>query len=486
MNVLLPSALYSVAAVRALDAAAIASGIPGLVLMERAGLAAWQVLQRRWPAARRLAVLCGPGNNGGDGYVLARAARAAGCEVQLVEVGDGRRGADADACRQAALSAGLVPSRRYEQLAAAEVLVDALFGIGLSRPPINPYADAIAAINAAGRPVLSLDVPSGLNADTGTAPGAVVRASVTVSFIALKQGLVTGDARDVVGALELVTLDIPASTGADLAPAARRLPVPRLLPRRRVAHKGEAGHVLVIGGSPGYAGAARLAAEAALRSGAGLVSVATVAESVPLVHAGRPEIMTHAVTDAAQLAPLLARASVVAIGPGLGQGVWGQTMFGAVRDLKLPLVLDADALNLLAINPQHRADWCLTPHPGEAARLLGLPDARAINADRYAAVSALRARFGGAVILKGAGTLVAGDAGIGVVTAGNPGMASGGMGDVLTGVVAALCAQGLALSDAAAHGAMAHALAADRVAARDGERGLLASDLFAELRRILN
>ncbi len=486
MSALLQTALYSVAAVRALDAAAIAGGTPGLALMQRAGLAAWQVLQRRWPTARRIAVLCGPGNNGGDGYVLALAAKAAGYAVDLLEVGDGRRGADAAACRQAALAAGLVPHAQLDHLTSAEVLVDALFGIGLTRAPANPYAEAIAAINAAGRPVLSLDLPSGLNADTGTAPGVAVRASVTVTFIALKQGLVTGQASDFVGALELAALDLPPDLGKAIAPSAQRLAAPRLTARRRTAHKGEAGHVLVIGGSAGYAGAARLAAEAALRCGAGLVSVATMAASVPLVQAGRPEIMTHAIADASQLLPLLARASVIAIGPGLGQGPWAQALFGAVRDLPLPLVVDADALNLLAINPQQREHWCLTPHPGEAARLIGVADARAINADRYAAAGELRARYGGTVILKGAGSLVAGPAGIGVVTAGNPGMASGGMGDVLTGVVAALCAQGMDLPTAAASGAMAHAMAADRAAARDGERGLLASDLLPELRRLLN
>ena len=200
---------------------------------------------------------------------------------------------------------------------------------------------------------------------------------------------------------------------------------------------------------------------------------------------GRPEIMVHAVADAAALAPLLKRASVVAIGPGLAQLDWSAAMFGAVRDVGLPLILDADALNLLARDPQYRADWCLTPHPGEAARLLGFASARDIAADRYAAAAALNARYGGVAVLKGAGSLVAAAGRVSVIADGNPGMAGGGMGDVLTGVIAALCAQGLALSDAATVGAALHAAAAD-VAAADGERGLLASDLFAPLRRLVN
>jgi NAD(P)H-hydrate epimerase len=227
-----------------------------------------------------------------------------------------------------------------------------------------------------------------------------------------------------------------------------------------------------------------MAAEAALRTGAGLVSAAVHPACAAQLNLGRPEIMVHGVTGAGALAPLLARASLVAIGPGLGQEAWGRELFAAVRDAALPLVLDADALNLLAADPQHREDWCLTPHPGEAARLLGC-GTREIAQDRYAAAAALRARYGGVVVLKGAGSLVERADGTAVITDGNPGMASGGMGDVLTGVIAALAAQGLPLADAACAGAALHAAAAD-AAAVDGERGLLASDLFPHLRRLVN
>ncbi len=487
MSLLLPSTLYPVAAVRALDAAAIASGIPGRVLMQRAGRAAWQVALRRWPTARVIAVVCGPGNNGGDAYVVAAAAAREGREVRLIEIGEiSKSGADAQACRAAALRAGLLPGTGMQALDGADLIIDGLFGIGLTRAPTGDLAHAINAMNASARPILSLDVPSGLDADTGGAPGDVVRATATITFIALKQGLVTGAAADCVGTLEFDGLDVPAGIYAAELASAVRLAIPHLAARRRGAHKGNNGHVLVVGGAPGYAGAARLAAEAALRCGAGLVSVAAMPECVPLIHAGRPEVMVHAVRNAEELAGLLARASVVAIGPGLGQDAWGRQMFAAVRDVALPLVVDADALNLLAANPQFRADWCLTPHPGEGARLLGEVSPALLNRDRFMAVRRLRETYGGTVLLKGAGTLIADEQGIGVVTAGNPGMASGGMGDVLTGVIAALRAQGLSMSEAARQGACLHAAAADRATARDGERGLLASDLLLELRRLVN
>lgn len=486
----LPTALYPAAAIRAFEAAVIAQGTSGLTLMRRAGLAAWSTLLRHWPHAQRLTVVCGPGNNGGDGYVLASAARQAQREVLLVEVGDAtRRGPDAAECRREALAHGAVLGRDLAALAGREVLVDALFGLGLQRPPAGVFLAAITAMNAAATPILSLDVPAGLHADTGATPGACIAASVTVTFVGLKQGLFTGQAAAHVGLLEFAGLELPAVFwGAEPAPVQRLLPAllrECLAPRPRASHKGNFGHVLVVGGAAGYAGAARLAAEAALRTGAGLVSVACDPLSVHAIGAGRPEIMVHAVTGAEDLRPLLARASVVAIGPGLAQSAWSRALFGAVRDASRPLVVDADALNLLAAEPQYRPDWCLTPHPGEAARLLGLPHASAINCDRFAAARALQARFGGALVLKGAGSLVCAEQGIGVVPGGNPGMASGGMGDVLTGVIAALRAQGLSLVQAARCGAVLHAAAGD-AAASAGERGLLASDLLPALRRLAN
>lgn len=491
---MLPARLYTAAAVRALDRAAIErAGIPGPELMRRAGAAAYRLLRARWPAARQLVIVCGPGNNGGDGWVIAELARRDGLRPRVLELGDhSQLGPDAAAARAAALGEAVPTTRTLDALAHTELIVDALFGIGLTREVGGEFRAGIEAINAAARrglPVLAVDVPSGLHADTGAVLGVAVRASATVTFIGLKRGLVTGVAADYVGTLTFDALGTPDSIHAGIEAAGQRVSYRALgavLPRRaRAAHKGDHGHVLIVGGAPGYAGAVRLAGEAALRVGAGLVSAAVHPACAAQLNQGRPEIMVHAVADAAALAPLLKRASVVAIGPGLAQLDWSAAMFGAVRDVGLPLILDADALNLLARDPQYRADWCLTPHPGEAARLLGFASARDIAADRYAAAAALNARYGGVAVLKGAGSLVAAAGRVSVIADGNPGMAGGGMGDVLTGVIAALCAQGLALSDAATVGAALHAAAAD-VAAADGERGLLASDLFAPLRRLVN
>jgi hydroxyethylthiazole kinase-like uncharacterized protein yjeF len=460
--------------------------------MRRAGTAAWCLLRRRWPEAARLAIVCGPGNNGGDGWVLAECAAREGLRPTVHAVGDMTvLGPDAAAARAAALAAGVPVQVGLPTPADCDVAVDALFGIGLTREVAGAFRAAIDALNAVGdggRPVLAIDIPSGLHADTGAVLGRAVRATATITYIGLKRGLVTGAAPAHTGDLVFDALGTPAALATTAPVAARRVRCADLRPllpvRSRIAHKGDCGHVLVVGGAPGYAGAARMAAEAALRTGAGLVSAAVHPACAAQLNLGRPEIMVHGVTGAGALAPLLARASLVAIGPGLGQEAWGRELFAAVRDAALPLVLDADALNLLAADPQHREDWCLTPHPGEAARLLGC-GTREIAQDRYAAAAALRARYGGVVVLKGAGSLVERADGTAVITDGNPGMASGGMGDVLTGVVAALAAQGLPLADAACAGAALHAAAAD-AAAVDGERGLLASDLFPHLRRLVN
>jgi NAD(P)H-hydrate epimerase len=230
-----------------------------------------------------------------------------------------------------------------------------------------------------------------------------------------------------------------------------------------------------------------MAGEAAARVGAGLVSIATHPDHAALLNAGRPELMCHGVATAEALRPLLERASVVAVGPGLGLGQagWGRVLFEAVLDSGRPLVVDADALNLLALARQQRDDWVLTPHPGEAARLLKTTSA-AIQADRFAAVAALQAHYGGTVLLKGAGTLVLGPVEVpAVCVQGNPGMASGGMGDVLTGVIAGLLAQGLDFTEAAETGARLHSTAGDK-AAEGGERGLLAGDLLPWLRQLVN
>jgi len=415
----------------------------------------------------------------------------AGFAVEAVVLADRSNGDDAMRARVAFVAAGgsVRIADAESACPAADVHVDGLFGTGLARAVTGIAAALIDRLNAMREPVLALDVPSGLDADSGSRPGACVRAAATVSFVAWKRGLFTADASDCCGALELATLDIPAQALDGIAADAELMSdtlAPLLPPRGSNVNKSHYGHVLAIGGDDGMGGAIRLSGEAALRCGAGLVSVATRASHVTALNTARPELMARGVDGAVALAPLIERASVVAIGPGLGQGEWGRALFEAAVASAKPLLLDADALNLLAHSPRALPPaTVLTPHPGEAARLLGC-DTVAIQRDRYAAARQLAARFAAVVVLKGAGSLVAEPAGqVAVCLWGNPGMASGGMGDVLTGVVAALLAQRLAPWDAARLGVALHARAGD-LAAGAAPRGLLASDLFDPLRQLSN
>jgi len=482
---------HSSAQVRELDRRAIAGGIAGYALMQRAAAAAWRELLRRWPRAQRIAVVCGPGNNGGDGYEIARLARAAGLEVTLCQVGTAPRSGDAATARKAWLDAGGgAPEFRGETL-AADVIVDALFGIGgQARAPQGAAQAAILAINAAralGAGVLAVDVPSGLDADRGVAHGDAVRADLTVTFIGAKPGLHTAAGPDYAGTVVFDDLQLPPGIdeGVEahsdaLQPGALGAALPR---RARTAHKGDMGHVLLIGGDVGMAGAILLAARAALRAGAGWVSVATREAHAAALTAAQPELMCHGIEEPRALRGLLERASVVALGPGLGRSEWSRGLWSQAMSAPQPAVLDADALNWLAENPSRRDDWVLTPHPGEAARLLGVKTAQ-VQGDRAASARELRERYGGVAVLKGAGTLVQGRA-LALCPYGNPGMAAGGMGDVLCGLIAGLLAQGLGPESAARTGVLVHALAGDRAAAR-GERGLVPSDLLGELRPLLN
>jgi hydroxyethylthiazole kinase-like uncharacterized protein yjeF len=485
------TSLYTAAQVRDLDQAAIRTlGIPGYTLMQRAADAAFRALRARWPHARHIVVLCGGGNNGGDGYIVARLAREAGFNVEVMALTVPSGQGDAARARADWLAAGGTILPASADLPAADVYVDALFGTGLARAVDGAAYRLIERLNASGRPLLALDVPSGLAADTGNVLGIAVHATATITFVAHKRGLFTGAAADHCGELILDTLGLPETLYTLCTADARlldALEMSRWLPSRsRGAHKGDFGHVLAIGGERGMGGAIRLAGEAALRVGAGLASVATRAEHVSALNAARPELMAHSVADAAALDPLLQRANVIALGPGLGQSDWSRALWHAALAAGKPTILDADALNLLANEPLSLpANSVLTPHPGEAARLLGC-DTAEIARDRFAAVRALAKRHAAVVVLKGAGSLIARpDGEVALCPWGNPGMASGGMGDVLTGVVAGLLAQGLDPWRAACLGVGLHAQAGD-VAAQAGEAGLLASDLFDPLRILRN
>jgi NAD(P)H-hydrate epimerase len=481
---------YSAAQLRELERRAIAAGVSGYTLMQRAAAAGFRELTRRWPKTHSLAVVCGSGNNGGDGYEMARLAHAAGMTVRVFQVSEEAAREEAAQARKAWLADGGKVEPYRNQSLAADVIVDAIFGIGLSRAPEGPAQAAILAINAAhdrGAGVLAVDVPSGLDADRGGAPGDAVRADLTVTFIGRKLGLHS----DLAGQVVFDSLQIPPQV-CDGVPAAAAGLTPdylkQVLPRRRRnAHKGDMGHVLIVGGDESMGGAALMAASAALRAGAGLVSVATRALHCAALTAAQPELMCHALEEPRKLRGLIERATVLAIGPGLGRGEWGRAMWAQAQTASQPLVVDADGLNWLADQglegPAQREDWVLTPHPGEAARLLDRSTAQ-VQADRVAAVQALRKTFGGVAVLKGAGTLVQGEA-LALCPHGNPGMAVGGMGDVLCGVIAGLMAQGLGCEVAARAGVLAHALAGDRAAAA-GERGTLPGDLLNELRPLLN
>ena len=490
----LPEALYSAVQAREIDRRVmLRRGPQAEPLMEHAGRALIELLCQRWPRARRIAVVCGPGNNGGDGYVLARLAQAAGIVPRVMcPGGPGDPKGEAARARERLIASGVSPEPLdAAELARMDVVVDALFGTGLERPVQGEWLSAIRAINGCGTPVLSVDVPSGLHSDTGRILGEAVRATATLALIGLKAGMFTGHGRDYCGDIRYDSLGVSTDDLAAVVPLARRISDENLHgllgPRPRCAHKGDSGRVLVVGGGPGMAGAAHLAGAAAYRVGAGLVTVATHPDHAACLGQTRPELMIQGVDGTGRLRQLLDSADVIAVGPGLGQGRWARELWQGVRESARLLVVDADALNLLAAEPATRENWILTPHPGEAGRLLGCATTDIQN-DRFAAVRAIAHRFGGVCVLKGSGTLVASgrDDLVWLCDRGNPGMASGGMGDVLTGIIAGLAAQGLTALDAARIGVWCHAVAADAQSVLDGERGLLALDLLPGVRSLVN
>ncbi|ARN76357.1 bifunctional ADP-dependent (S)-NAD(P)H-hydrate dehydratase/NAD(P)H-hydrate epimerase [Oceanicoccus sagamiensis] len=493
----LPTRLYRAKQVRELDRVAIEEqGIPGFTLMRRAAKAAFTILLAQYPEPEKLTIFCGTGNNGGDGYAMASLARQRGLEVALIQCGDaGKISGDALQARQHALQDGVEVTDFSADLVIEQgVIIDALLGTGLSGDVRGVSAEAIGLINSLDLPVLAVDIPSGLCSDAGRVLGNALYADHTVSFIGLKQGLLTGAGPDYTGALHFHDLSVPETVFQQVASSSERLDLPQLLAqlpaRQASAHKGHFGHVMVTGGDSGMAGAAAMASQAACRVGAGLISCATRPEHIPAIIARSPEVMAHGVISGQEIEPLLAAASVVVVGPGLGQGAWGEQLLQKVAELTVPLVVDADALNLLAagrvIKNRQRDNWILTPHPGEAARLLGCSTAE-VQQDRFAAAAELQRRYGGAVILKGAGTLVADDENsqVGLCPYGNPGMATGGMGDVLSGVLGALLAQGFSPAQAARLGVCLHATAGDRAAVQ-GQRGMMATDLLPHLRTLIN
>jgi len=465
--------------------------------MQRAGRAAFESLLQHWPSARTITVCCGKGNNAGDGYVVAALAREAGLRVELLQLGDaGQLAGDAALARDRAVALGVTITTVWPSAPAGDVVVDALLGTGLRGGLAAPFAEAVRWINDARRPVLALDLPTGVDADTGAATDPAVRADVTVMFIGRKLGLYTGAGVALAGVREFAGLGVAAEVyrqvpGSPLLEYASLGPSRRLRPRDRGAYKQSFGHVVVIGGDLSMGGAPLMAGEAALRVGAGLVSLVTRAAHRPAILARRPEIMVVDADDAFARSAALERASCLVVGPGLGREPWGEALLREAVALGKPTVLDADGLQgVAALGLVPTGPVVGTPHPGEAAALLRSTSA-AVQADRPVAVRALAQRLRGVAVLKGAGTLVADASGreaaelLGVCAHGNPGMASAGMGDVLSGVIGGLLAQGLAPADAAVAGVCLHSLAADHAAARLGEPSLLATDLLEPIIAIL-
>ncbi len=519
----LPKALYRGADVKQLDHLAIHKfNKLGFELMQRAGAVAFQLILERWPHTRFLRIFAGSGNNGGDGFIVAELAKKQGFNCEVILVGDsGRLSSDAAKAYARAKQAGI----RFYSLAefATEtsaqqkelVSVDALLGIGLDRTVEGDYAKAIELLNASQGPVVAIDIPSGLHSDTGVALGCAVNADITVSFIGLKQGMLTAQGRDFCGEIVFSDLELPDVVYLNEAapkPSAQRFDINdatrHFMPRARSSHKGSNGHVVVVGGDTGYGGAIIMAGEAALHSGAGLVSIVTRSGNRPPALARCPELMVSGTEDYEthsssennnwrQIEALLDRSSALVLGPGLGKNKWSQQLFAMVlkasRTNNIPVVIDADALHLLAdrqsmLSSPQAMPWVLTPHPGEAGVLLNVSTAE-IQQDRFEAVRQLATTYGCTCLLKGSGTLIAdAEQGSDVVlcSEGNPGMGSGGMGDVLSGIIGSFLAQGKDCSTSAKIAAAIHGEAADLAANQFGERGLKATDLLDFVRQLVN
>jgi hydroxyethylthiazole kinase-like uncharacterized protein yjeF len=485
--------VYLTADVRAIEQSAAAALEPPS-LMERAGLAAAELARELAEAnGRPVLVLAGPGNNGGDAFVVARYLKQWWYNVTVVFAGDEKKlSADALAALGAWRAAGgaIVPALPAD--GNWGMIVDGIFGIGLERDVSGAYAGWISAINALGPTILALDVPSGLHSDTGRVMGSAVRAAHTVSFIGLKPGLLTLAGPDHCGRIHVRTLgiDAPALCPPQGRVIGREILAAALAPRAHDSHKGSYGSVGIIGGDQGMVGAVLLAARSALKMGTGRVYAGLLARDAPLVDPCQLELMIRGADEVLKLDHL----SCLAVGPGLGQMPDAAFYLDWSLESPLPIVLDADALNLVAADAlaavklaSRKAPTVLTPHPAEAARLLG-SSTQDVQRDRVGAATMLARRSTSLVVLKGAGSVCAApDGNWHINTSGNPGMASAGMGDVLTGMIAAFIAQGTEprtalLAAVHAHGAAADALVAGGI----GPVGLTASEIMDAARSLIN
>ncbi|MBN4063573.1 NAD(P)H-hydrate dehydratase [Cardiobacterium sp. AH-315-I02] len=506
----LPDKLYTVDSIVQLEQIAINQfGIPAYTLMKHAGEAVFSVIQKKYPQCKNILVLCGAGNNAGDGYVVAKLARQANYNVHVISLIDAATlKNEALLAYQDWLSVGdSVGGNDVVDKALindADIIVDALLGTGLTREVTGEWAQWIASVNASIKPVISVDIPSGLIANTGVISAHAIQADVTVSFIGLKQGMFTAQGKDVCGEIMFNDLNVPAEAYQQVECEAHLLKEINysLLPIRKASsNKGCFGHVLIIGGNTGMPGAVILAAKAALRTGAGLVTIITVHDNLAAISCAVPEAMikTCDIDSLAEVfsAQLLNSVTHIAVGMGLGQDDWSLAILRYCARLNKPMLIDADALNLIAQQKITIKSFLLgssiviTPHPGEAARLLSQETSLSsadIQQNRFDAVKKLHRLFNNSescvVVLKGSGTLIFDGQLLEVCSKGSAAMAAPGMGDVLSGIIIALLAQRIKISDAVQLGVCLHATAAQSVT-QDKTRGLLASDVVKALPRIL-
>lgn len=513
------SFLYSGQQARAIDARAIEQeGILGIHLMKKAGSAAFEHMLSRYTG--KIGIICGSGNNAGDGYIVAALALQRSLPVCLIQLGsaDTLKG-DAAIARDWALQCGLkiqelTTKVGMENLNQCGVIVDAMLGTGLSGDVRPLYKQCIDTLNSWAIPILAIDLPSGLNSHTGCVHGSAVRADLTVTFIVAKQGLYTAEGPAHAGEIVLEGLGIPASIPASFqgvealnwADYAAKMPGRDI---RANSNKNKYGHVLVVGGDKGMGGAVCMTAQTALRCGAGMVSVITRPEHLAGLLSRQPELMALGVDDVSplgdhdhhlighaqglfegQIEALMERVSSLVIGPGLGTRSWGQGFLQLALEYQMPMLFDADALNLVARIPalasrlRDLPEKILTPHPGEAGRLLGCSPGE-VQQDRFAAARELSQKYQASIVLKGAGTVIR-DENTGVCMHGNAAMATAGMGDMLSGVIAAFLAQGVSCGRAARAGVCLHSAAADLAVEREGAMGLVATDLLPCLRELQN
>lgn len=458
-------------------------------LIAAAGYSAFRTISEEFPGHNALDIFCGPGKNGSDGLSIAKYAKGAGCSVR-VYVSNQNTQKNAlqlqlfEELKQLDISVQFFK----EFILRKSIIIDAIFGVGINRSLSQEVEDILKRINEMPNPRVAIDVPTGVDPSTGKIEAIAFKANLTISFFAGKQGTFTGEGRSHSGKVLVNKLSLAVrdelerfhSTKLETLESLRHL-----LPiRQEYSSKLDFGHCLIVGGMPGFAGASLLASQAALRAGSGLVSLATHFSNSEGLISGQPEIMLHKIRDVEDMNKILDRISVIGIGPGLGLSTWSRQIYKKILELNKPVVFDADALNLLAEQPNRNNYRILTPHSKEAGRLLGVSDAQ-IESDRLLFAERIAETYGGVCLLKGPGTVVAG---LGrttrVISGGNSGMATGGMGDLLTGIIVSLVGQGVKLFEAAILGASIHNQAADH-AKIYGLRGMLPSDLLPFIRGLV-